>query len=89
MHRKILFAKTSIVWPEHWQALIKLTDLPYSGGADEYRFPTASRPSSPALAKLMDAGYFCRFMINSYTQHLCDVQIYILLVHFTCVHDGG
>ena len=28
-------------------------------------------------------------LINSYTQHLCEVQIYILLVHFTCVHDGG
>ena len=28
-------------------------------------------------------------LINSCTQHLCEVQIYILLVHFTCVHDGG
>ena len=30
-----------------------------------------------------------KYVINSHTQHLCDVQIYILLVHFTCVHDGG
>ena len=28
-------------------------------------------------------------VINSYTQHLCEVQIYILLLHFTCIHDGG
>ena len=28
-------------------------------------------------------------LINSYTQHLCDGQIYILLVHLTCVHDGS
>ena len=27
-------------------------------------------------------------MINSYTQHLCEVQMYILLIHFTCIHDG-
>ena len=34
-------------------------------------------------------NYTALLLINSYTQHLCDVQIYILLVHFTCVHDGS
>ena len=31
----------------------------------------------------------CSTLINCYTQHLCDVQIYILLIHFTCIHDGN
>ena len=34
-------------------------------------------------------GALRTYRIFGYTQHLCDVQIYILLVHFTCVYDGS